>query len=410
MTLQKIHVALASGIQKGITITIYAICCMFLLCANTHAAENIAESSGEANVEPESKQDASLGEKPEAKSEWDKFVPPKDEKFDWIQLTSGEWLKGELRVMYNFSLEFDSDELDLQKFDWEDVKQIRSAGYQSLLIERDDRKGEPIIVIGVLYLVDGKVTLTAGDQAYEFEREKIVSIAKGSTKEADLWSGEISLGINIRRGNSELVDSSISANAKRRTSKSRIVFDYVGNFSKAEGVETSNNHRFNTYYDLFQTTKFFWRPVFAEYYRDLFKNINHQVTAGTAFGYQIIRNSRTEWEVSGGVGVLYKQFVSVEAGENSENTSPSVGLGTRYDTDLTSWLEYLFDFSFQIVDKESGTYIHHLITTLETDLIGDLDLDISFVWDCIEDPQPAEDGTVPEQDDLQLIVGISYEF
>lgn len=37
--------------------------------------------------------------------------PP--EGFDWIQLTNGEWLKGDLKVLYNDSLEFDSDELDL---------------------------------------------------------------------------------------------------------------------------------------------------------------------------------------------------------------------------------------------------------------------------------------------------------
>jgi hypothetical protein len=30
-----------------------------------------------------------------ADSAWDKFVPPPDNKFDWIQLTNGEWLKGE---------------------------------------------------------------------------------------------------------------------------------------------------------------------------------------------------------------------------------------------------------------------------------------------------------------------------
>ena len=47
----------------------------------------------------------------------DDFVPPVDETFDWIQLTSGEWLKGELKVLYNYKLEFDSDELDLLTFE-----------------------------------------------------------------------------------------------------------------------------------------------------------------------------------------------------------------------------------------------------------------------------------------------------
>ena len=341
---------------------------------------------------------------------WDDFFPPPDNKYDWIQLTSGEWLKGELMVYYNYSLEFDSDEMDLQKFDWEDVKQIRTAGFQSLLIEPDDHKGQPITVIGILHLIDDKVKLTAGDETLEFDREKVISIAKGSTKEADLWSGKISLGINMRSGNSDLVDSSFIAYAKRRAAKSRILIDYIGNYSKAESVETSNNHRLSGHIDVFKTTKFFWRPIFIEYHRDIFKNIKHQVTAHTAFGYDIIHSPETEWEISGGIGFLYKKFASVEVGENLENISPGLGIGTKYDTEVTSWLDYLFDFSFQIVNENVGSYIHHLITTLESDLISDLDLDVSLVWDRVQDPEPAADGTVPNKDDFQLIVGVSYEF
>ena len=51
-----------------------------------------------------------------------------------------------------------------------------------------------------------------------------------------------------------------------------------------------------------------------------------------------------------------------------------------------------------------------MITTLESDLISHLDLDISLVWDRVQDPEPAADGTVPNKDDFQLIVGIGYEF
>ena len=45
-----------------------------------------------------------------ADSAWDKFVPPPDDKFDWLQLNSGEWLKGEFKVLYDYEVEFDSDE------------------------------------------------------------------------------------------------------------------------------------------------------------------------------------------------------------------------------------------------------------------------------------------------------------
>lgn len=358
----------------------------------------------------ESGTDNKTSPSPNTKDAWDKFIPPPDNKFDWVQLTSGEWLKGELVGYYNYSLEFDSDELELQKFDWEDVKQIRSAGFQSLLIESDSDIRNPITVIGVLHLVDNKAKLTAGNETLEFDRNKIISIAKGSTKVADLWSGKIALGINARGGNSDLLDSSLSGNAKRRTSNSRVYIDYIGNYSKAESVETSNNHRLSANLDVFKTTKFFWRPIYVEYRQDTFKNIKHEVTAHTAFGYDIVRTSKTEWEISGGIGFLYKKYASVEEGEKLESTSPGLGLGTVYDTEFTNWLDYLFDFSFQIVNEEVGTYLHHLVTTLESDLLHDLDLDISFVWDRVENPQPASDGTVPSKDDFQFIVGISYEF
>ena len=39
------------------------------------------------------------------------FEPPED-GFDWLQLTSGEWLKGELIVFTEDEVEFDSDILD----------------------------------------------------------------------------------------------------------------------------------------------------------------------------------------------------------------------------------------------------------------------------------------------------------
>ena len=53
--------------------------------------------------------------------------PPMPDAFDWVQTTSGEWLKGEIVGMYDEKLSFDSDEFGLQIIDWEDVEELRSA-------------------------------------------------------------------------------------------------------------------------------------------------------------------------------------------------------------------------------------------------------------------------------------------
>ena len=57
----------------------------------------------------------------------ERFEPPPDD-YDWIQLTSDEWLKGELISLYDDQLIFDSDILGVLKIDWEDVKVFRGHG------------------------------------------------------------------------------------------------------------------------------------------------------------------------------------------------------------------------------------------------------------------------------------------
>jgi hypothetical protein len=62
------------------------------------------------------------------------------------------------------------------------------------------------------------------------------------------------------------------------------------------------------------------------------------------------------------------------------------------------------------LDDRSGAYQHHLLSTLSTDLIGNFDLDISFIWDRIDKPQQRADGSTPERDDYRLMIGLGYEF
>ena len=357
---------------------------------------------------PSNKADTSSDTVEVTKDQWDQFAPSRDEKFDWIQLSSNEWLKGKIISLYNYKFEFDSDKVGLLKLDWKDIRQIRSAGPMSLQIETDN--GQTKIVIGVLQLKENIAVILVNEQLTIFKRGQVFSIAKGTGKESDLWLGKLSFGANIRRGNSDSTDANLSFDAKRRTSDSRFSINYVGNFSRSQDVDTANNHRLNSFFDVFYNSKFFWRTYQAEYYRDTFKNIDQQLSLGSLFGYHFIRTAKTEWEISGGLGVLYKRFVSVAVGQEIDNTSPFLELGTKVDTELTNWMDYLFDFKFQLLDKDAGAYTHHLITTLSSDLTGDLDLDVSLVWDRTEDPQPEADGSVPDKDDFQMIVSISYKF
>ena len=54
-------------------------------------------------------------------------APLAPDTFDWIQLTSDEWLKGELIALYDGRLEFDSEELENLTFDWDDIRELRTG-------------------------------------------------------------------------------------------------------------------------------------------------------------------------------------------------------------------------------------------------------------------------------------------
>ncbi len=331
------------------------------------------------------------------------FEPPEDGK-DWIQLTSGEWLRGEFIGLFDDVVEFDSDILDDLTIDWEDVARIKSLRTYGVNVS-----GERTLV-GNLRFDGDQVHVVVETGATTVDREDLIGITKSAERERDRWTTDITLGINAREGNARFIEQSTLASAERRTPKSRANIDYVGSFNETEGVRVANSHRVTATLDRFSNSRLFWRPLNIQYSRDEFQNIAHQSTLSTGLGFEIADNSKTDWQVYASAGSNYLQRVSVEPGESRHTTSPSLTLGTDFETDLTSWIEYLFQYRVTFLDEEAGKRQHHMVTTVSTDLIGDIDFDVSLIWDRTDSPQPAADGTIPEPDDFRLNVGVGFEF
>jgi hypothetical protein len=338
-------------------------------------------------------------------SNWESSKPPTDQ-FDWIQTTSGEWLKGETKVLYSDQLEFDSDEFGLQTLDWDDVAQLLSHG--TMRVSIDSPEGSRVFD-GVVTVDKEMITIVSSAGVEKFDRSLLISITPGAASEQDNWSTKISFGLNFTRGNSELTDYILKLNVKRRTPENRFVVDYLGNRSESGDLQTVNNHRLNTFFDIFAAREYFWRPVFFEYYRDPFQNIDNRTTIGIGGGYHIIDTPRTTWDVSGGPAYRATRYVSVVPGESDDVDTPSLIVGTFYDTVLTKTIDFNARYNFGIVNEDSGTYTHHAIATFETEVTSILDFDISIIWDRIQDPKARSDGSVPKQDDFQLLLTLGVD-
>ena len=330
-------------------------------------------------------------------------APSMPEKYDWVQLTSDEWLKGEFIVMYDDVLEFDSEEMDLQKIDLEDVREVRTAQIMQVGLD----SGE--ILVGKL-LIDGEVVRVIGGQDRRIRRTEILSITAGEPKEINFWSGKITLGLNIRQGNSDIVEVNNSLRFRRRTVKNRVSIEYLGAYNLTDEIESANNHRATLLWDRFLTRRLFVKPIFFEWLRDPFQNIDHKETAGFGAGYEVIDRPKTDWTISGGPAYQQTKFVSVEAGTPETESTPAFAFGSNLDMELSSWLDFLWTYSFQIVNEVSGKYNHHFVVGFETEVTRLLDFDITMIWDRIQAPRPAEDGTVPFRDDYRLVVSLAFDW
>ena len=162
--------------------------------------------------------------------------------------------------------------------------------------------------------------------------------------------------------------------------------------------------------NIFKNRKYYFRPIFGEYYSDPLKNISYKITAGCGMGYYFINNPKTEWEVGAGPGFQATKFESVESGQDDKETSPGFLGMTRYDTELTNDIDFVFKYTFQILNDVSGRYTHHTLTSFEIGLTDSIDFDITLMWDRVQKPKPDDTGNVPNKDDFNIIFGVGVEF
>lgn len=331
------------------------------------------------------------------------FTPPTDE-FTWIQLDTGEWLKGEFIALYDEILKFDSDHFGDLDIELEDIERMYGQGAFEVTFDGVSP------VNGTLQIQGENIHVEYGGQSMAFSRESLVSITPSFERERDRWTGDIDLGLNVRQGNTDISEFNVGLGVRRRTPVSRLSLDYIGYTNETDGERISDSHRINLSVDRFTGRRLFWRPISVQYYRDEFQNIAHQATVDTGLGLELVDTKRMDWELQAGVGGNYLDHVSV--GDNNANNewSPVGTFGSDLVVDITSWMEYELLINMTFLEENSGKYQHHIISTLSTDLIGDLDIDISLIWDRTEVPQESETGVTPEQDDYRFLVSLSYDF
>ena len=355
---------------------------------------------------------------------------PPAKKFDWMELQSGEWLKGEFKGLYSGQIEFDSDEFDLVTFDVGDVKQLITKGNSVISLNREmpslqnayktvrpsdeEEKDEKEILANLRFENNTFSLLLPDGSKRDISESDIASIAGGEPKESNYWSASVFLGVDVLTGNSEQVTVTGKANAERRTVLTRFIADYLTTYTQVDGNKTTaNNNRFSSSFDLYQTAHFYWRLASIEYLRDPFRNIASKYTVAVGIGYDIIYTPRTDWSVTMGPGYQYTAYDDYNSSDPSSIESADTALffiNSRFNTEVTSDIDFIINYNAYFVNIESGRYTHHAEVALETEIINDFTIDLSVFWDRTSTPIAFADGTSPESNDFKTMLAIGYSY
>jgi hypothetical protein len=323
---------------------------------------------------------------------------------DWVQLKSGEWLRGEIKYVQNKEVEFDSDELDQQTLKLKDVRSLYTAHQ---MFTRFDY-GLPLY--GMVVISNDVVTVQS-EPPVSLSRDDLIGITYGSGKTGlSNWSGDFNLGLSIQSGNNSQTTLSTSAELARRTPNTTLLVDYLGNYSQVNNVQSADNKRVNTTYDVRLNQDWFVRPVQLEYYQDTLANISYRLTGGVGAGYYVFDRTGLEWQLSAGPSYQYTRFENVEPGQSDSATTPAGVFNSYFKADVTSRLTFIQTLQSTLTEREAGQYTHHAVSTLEFEIKRHLNLDVSFIWDYLQEPQTKADGVVPQKSDYYLTVGFGVRF
>ena len=352
--------------------------------------------------------EAQTPEEPSRKPQWGgSWQPPEPDRagWDWIRVESNEWVKGEILLMRNFDLHFDSDEFGVVKIDWEDVEEILTERVYIFVLEDLTTQ-----YVGTAVMRDGQLSIRVGGKVEKFDRSELLAITPSAHRELNLWSGRASLGLGLRSGNTESSDIVGSASLAREGTNTRAEIDYSGVYGSVNKVKNTNNHRGSMTLDYLLTPDFFLTPGTFEVFTDEFQNISYRLTPTVGIGYFLVRQPEFEWIGRFSVGYQHMRSDSARLNNSATADNSATVFKTSVEVELTSVLDLILDYQLQFITPDTEKTNHHAEATLKLEVTGDIDLDLTFVWDRIEDPETDSKGKQPDTDDFRLNLGLALKF
>jgi len=337
---------------------------------------------------------------------------------DWIQLTTGEWLRGDLHWLRPKGLEagknvnFYSNKLDAMTLSWGDIASVHSPKIKSYKFKDNTTVSGKAMITKDLVIVETKKGVVT------HPRSELLSISEGPPRERTWWSTMLSLGFSANAGNTSQGSLTTQWSLARQDGRSLAGLSYNGTVAYTDGELNVNRHLGEVDTALFLWDRVYLIPIDAQLLYDAFQNIKLRATPGAGAGVYLFNKTRErrnhanqfEWDVQGGLGYQFLKLLSAATGVANPQNDGFVMLRTHWKLEfLNDNVELTVDWRTNLVYTRFGSTNHTGTADVSVEITDMFDFVTSFLFLRTRDPLPRADGTEPKQNDYQVVVSLAFK-
>lgn len=324
--------------------------------------------------------------------------------FDWLRLSSGEWIKGEFHWMRDQEFEFDSVDLGIVTEGWEKMTRLHAPRVHTYaFVDGTD-------LIGRAVITPDKIIVETADGVVSMPRDEILGVVDGGRRERDFWYMSLGAGFSGTMGNSSQGSLNGDFELGRADHRSVAELTYDGTVSYADREETANRHIGTVDFRIYITQRYYVAPITGEFFNDRFANIRLRANPAVAGGLHVFDTANVEWDFELSEGYQYLRFRSTVDGLPDPQNDFFIGFKNTWSFDLGSVFDLDLSWQTALVVTTIGNTNHQGSAVFGVDVTEIFDLDVTFNFYRVEEPGPRSDGTVPQKNDYQVVVGVTLEF
>ncbi|MBN2316643.1 MAG: DUF481 domain-containing protein [Sedimentisphaerales bacterium] len=274
---------------------------------------------------------------------------------DELHLKNGDRLTGKVVRMVDGKMLFKSDIAGETTVDLSNIETFNTVDPVEVHLKDGTSFNQKLLSARAgRFSVEGGIDL----KAQEFAVGDVVSI-NPPPKPIPKWTGDISAGLAVTRGNTKTETITASLNLMKRTDNDRTTIGV--DYAKGKQVDKDTGEkeviedwwRAKGKYDYFVSKKLY-AFVDGRYEKDAIAELDRRVIIGGGAGYQWIETPEMNFSTEGGLASLYEKYDN----QTDSNSEISIQLGYHFDKQLAKNISFTNDLTYYpSIDKFSDYFL-----------------------------------------------------